>query len=810
MYHPYRKDNVYLRTAIFESFSEKCVYCGRKIQQRDLHIDHILPVHFNGNVSKEHAIYLDELKQSGFIMDSIENYFPSCPACNVGKSNTMYSVSTLRYYHEIARSHVDDILKRMSSMNQNKEKPIYMSDDANNQQDSVNCSVAFVFPVIGVNLTQKQEYLQREPIYGNRNHMLADLFVHHSVRRTIGKETVWFDNMIDAYKQSCLSTEHKMFLLLGDYGVGKSSSLKMLASKYNDGSFVYVSLKDVLIFSSNIRDGIVDYCQRNHKFTFDYSSLQSDLVLLLDGFDELQRVRNDSSGEEKLFNQIKALTKYDHVKVILSSRSTAFINSPHLLNFPTIYMSDFDDLQVDIWIGNWKKINQNESITISLSGLKERNLLEICKNKLILYMVARVYNDELLEARQYTKAYVYKCFFDWTIDGKFREDIEYVSDRYSGSEEYSRETYRKILQDIALVISQYSTNEIIEVEHLKEKLMEFQRQEINSEIFCFTQHLFTRHFFSTQKNGCQMYVEFSHKSLREYIYAEKIYGHLLQICSGKTMIDQIGEWYQFGRNQRLSKEVFEFLEELLSERSSDNLLKIGGQMYSRARVLLVSRGDFKKYIDMISDQEKAILNISESYYRSLVLSVIAGIINHICYNLIRDKYPDRVGEAKLISCEVIYKICDYYMGSSTLYFAMYPIFLRFVKYIQVSETDIANVQYINMDLRVVEIVDGMLFRGIVQKTVIQQVNLISVDFSIMKFDHVEFNSGTIEMCGFESCMFDHVIFRNIKFKDVQFDLIREGTVDFQNCTFEKTVIGHYLRSDHADPLELDGKISIRL
>ena len=141
---------------------------------------------------------------------------------------------------------------------------------------------------------------------------------------------------------------------------------------------------------------------------------------------------------------------------------------------------------------------------------------------------------------------------------------------------------------------------------------------------------------------------------------------------------------------------------------------------------------------------------------------------------------------------------------------MYPIFLRFVKYIQVSETDIANVQYINMDLRVVEIVDGMLFRGIVQKTVIQQVNLISVDFSIMKFDHVEFNSGTIEMCGFESCMFDHVIFRNIKFKDVQFDLIREGTVDFQNCTFEKTVIGHYLRSDHADPLELDGKISIRL
>lgn len=691
MYHPYSKNNTHLRTAIFISYNEKCAYCGRQIQQRDLHIDHILPVHFDKSEIKEFKAYLDELKQSGFITDSIENYLPTCPPCNVGKSNRLFSVSNLRFYHETARSHVDDILKRMPSLRQREDTPLFVSENTNTHHGDANFRVVSVFPVIGINLAQKQEYLQREPIYGNQNHVLADLFVHHSVLQTVGNETVRFESVIDAYKQSCHLSEPNMFLLLGDYGVGKSSSLKMLASKYNDGSFVYVSLKDVLVFSDNIRDGIIDYCQRKHKFSFDFASLQEDLVLLLDGFDELQRIRNDSAEEERLFKQVQSLSQYDHVKVILSSRSTAFINSPHLLNHPTIYMSDFDDTQVDRWIRNWKKINQNKSTTISLNGLKERNLLEICRNKLILYMVARIYDDELLEARQYTKAYVYKCFFDWTIDGKFREDMEYVSDRYSGSEAYSKETYRRILQDIALVISQYSTNEIIEVGYLKEKLMVFQRQEINSEIFDFTQHLFTRHFFSTQKNKCHIYIEFSHKSLREYIYAEKIFGHLLQICSGKTMIDQIGDWYQFGRNQRLSKEVFEFLEELLSELSVDDLLKICGQMHNQSLVLLVARGEFKNYVDKISDLEKAILNITESYYRSLVLSVIAGIINHICYNQIRDKYPDRVVEAKLVSCEVIYKICDYYMGTSTLYFAMYPIFLRFVKYIQVSEKDIANV-----------------------------------------------------------------------------------------------------------------------
>lgn len=799
MYHPCRKNNIQLRTAIFRSYNEKCAYCGRTIQQRDLHIDHILPVHREHCDDQELTAYLEELSCSGFVEDSIENYLPSCPACNIEKSNGIFSVSSLRFYHEKARRHTEDILKRIENQGQFGS----VLDEAHFVQNDQHLVRASVFPIPGIDLAQKQEYLQWEPIYGNRNHMLADLFVHHSVVRTIGAKKVRFDNMIDAYQQSSRSIEHRMFLLLGDYGVGKSSSLKMLASRYNDGSFLYVSLKDVLIFSENIRDGIQDYCRRKYQFSFDFSALREDLVLLLDGFDELQRFKNDSAEEEKLFRQIRALTQYDHAKVILSSRSTAFINSPHLLNFPTIYMNDFDDIQISTWIDNWKRMNPNETIRITLAGLKDRNLLEICRNKLILYMVARVYNDELMDARQYTKAYVYKCFFDWTIEGKFREDVDYAGDRYSGSTEHSKETYRRILRDIALVISQYSTNEIIDVELLKEKLGEFQRQEIDSEVFDFSKHLFTRHFFSTQNNGQQMFVEFSHKSLREYVYAEKIFLHLTDICSGKALIDQIGEWYQFGRNVRLSKEVFEFLEELLSDLPVDDLKRICSNMFNRSIVLLVANGTFKKYIDSISDREKSVLNICESYFRSLVLSVIAGIINNICYNLLLEKDPEHGMDGRQISCEVIYKICDYYMGTSKAYFAMYPIFLRFVKYIKICEKDIANAQYIDMKLRSLDIIDGMMFRGIIQNTAIERVNLLSSDFSIMKFANVEFNSGTVEGCSFESCMFDNVVFRNVDFKDVSFDLLREGTVKFENCTFENTSVEHYLRSGHVQPLTLD-------
>lgn len=111
MFHKYRKDSVHLRTAIFQTYKEKCMYCGRIIQQRDLCIDHILPVNLQIQTNQDVIDYLEELQAKGFIEDSIENYLPCCAACNTTKSNTVYQVSSLRYYHELAHKNVDRILK---------------------------------------------------------------------------------------------------------------------------------------------------------------------------------------------------------------------------------------------------------------------------------------------------------------------------------------------------------------------------------------------------------------------------------------------------------------------------------------------------------------------------------------------------------------------------------------------------------------------------------------------------------------------------------------------------------------------------
>lgn len=121
MFHPYRKDSSHLRAAIFKSYKEKCEYCGRTIQQRDMHIDHIIPINRRQITDNEVRAYIAELEENDFITDSIENYLPACPACNISKSNRLFSASNLRFYHEQASSHVEEILKIIDALKETEE-----------------------------------------------------------------------------------------------------------------------------------------------------------------------------------------------------------------------------------------------------------------------------------------------------------------------------------------------------------------------------------------------------------------------------------------------------------------------------------------------------------------------------------------------------------------------------------------------------------------------------------------------------------------------------------------------------------------
>ena len=122
MYHPFKKSSSYLRDAIFREYKCKCSYCGNPIPQiRYMHVDHILPTNLPQCIDDEVSDYITELELDGFIQDSIENYLPSCSACNITKNNTIYKASNLRYFHEMARNHVSGILKFIEQTKGGKE-----------------------------------------------------------------------------------------------------------------------------------------------------------------------------------------------------------------------------------------------------------------------------------------------------------------------------------------------------------------------------------------------------------------------------------------------------------------------------------------------------------------------------------------------------------------------------------------------------------------------------------------------------------------------------------------------------------------
>ena len=114
MYEKIDKSEPALRKALYESHKHKCVYCGDKIVPKNLQVDHILAKNAQTSTDDEFNKYLSELDSKGFIIDSIENYLPVCPSCNNKKSNRNFNTSNLRYFHQIALEHANDVNVKMA------------------------------------------------------------------------------------------------------------------------------------------------------------------------------------------------------------------------------------------------------------------------------------------------------------------------------------------------------------------------------------------------------------------------------------------------------------------------------------------------------------------------------------------------------------------------------------------------------------------------------------------------------------------------------------------------------------------------
>ena len=205
-------------------------------------------------------------------------------------------------------------------------------------------------------------------------------------------------------------------------------------------------------------------------------------------------------------------------------------------------------------------------------------------------------------------------------------------------------------------------------------------------------------------------------------------------------------------------------------------------------------------------KDKVIMNITECFHRSLILSVIAGIINSICYDLVLEVEQEREELLiRQIPCDKVYRICDNYIAERSGYIEMYPVFLQFVKYINIHDREISYINYINMELKKFRIYDSVIHSGVIQEIQTDHADICNAHFISVQINDVVFKNGIIEMSSFKCCSFTNVTFTNIHFYNVSFDILLDANIKFVACTFSETVVENYIHDGSAKQLELENK-----
>lgn len=259
---------------MFISYRKKCVYCGCVMQQRNMHVDHIVPSHRDKIYDEEVQKYFSELDTSGFVVDVIENYLPSCPVCNIAKNNHIFTAANLRYYHEMARVHVNEILLIIAKL-ESEGKETFFEPPNEEVWETVDFSYqrGIAYAIMGYRLTPADvKTCPRSPQVEKIKRQLAIVdYVMVQGEPGCGKSISLYQAAYDLYQQNWKVYRYK----------GADTSCIPLISN-NTESSIYI-IDDAQCFSDNVIESISAQARPNSKILFSKtltSSTRLDSILL--------------------------------------------------------------------------------------------------------------------------------------------------------------------------------------------------------------------------------------------------------------------------------------------------------------------------------------------------------------------------------------------------------------------------------------------------------------------------------------------------------------------------------------------------
>lgn len=352
-------------------------------------------------------------------------------------------------------------------------------------------------------------------------------------------------------------------LLLGTFGVGKSTLLTMFAHTLLDEGMtpVLVPLRDLAGVEEGFRKELDAYAGEAYGVKLpDPAGDVLQYVFLCDGFDELNLYysRLDSGDwARRAYDALTALARRSDVAVVVSSRP--LVSLERQPSQPVLELDFFSREQIEQWCANYRSVRPHVDDGFQYETLWKRGLAEEAQTPIVLYMIAILYEDGLLTREHYTRMEIFRTFIDWTVEGGY------------GSVRKHRvpKNYREILQDIAwlLFLSDHGyLPESLLVAALREKHGKVRDQiDIGS-------NLLVAHMLQPARGakGTDRLIEFTHQSFREYLVAERLWRLLEPVRRGEPVVPV---WEELGESLFTNAEVA-FLDEMVAAAPAEEALHL--------------------------------------------------------------------------------------------------------------------------------------------------------------------------------------------------------------------------------------------
>ncbi len=114
-------DNI-LRTALWNSYSNKCFYCNQILSWDELHIDHLIPESIANDTIQFHRIIYDYELDKDFEVNELYNLVPTHSRCNFRKTNILFAKRTTLFYLEITQQKIQKIKDEFQKIKTRKNK----------------------------------------------------------------------------------------------------------------------------------------------------------------------------------------------------------------------------------------------------------------------------------------------------------------------------------------------------------------------------------------------------------------------------------------------------------------------------------------------------------------------------------------------------------------------------------------------------------------------------------------------------------------------------------------------------------------